>query len=79
MDSGCTNHMNYDERLFKHLNRSLVSKVKFGNDTLVNVISKGEVVVDTPKGTKIIYDMLYVPEISENLLSVGQMLEKVIH
>ena len=36
---------------------------------------KGVIVVETPSGTKFISNILFVPEISQNLLSVGQMLE----
>ena len=40
MGSGYTNHMAYDKRLFKHLDRSLVLKVMIGNGDLVGVIGK---------------------------------------
>ena len=76
VDSGCTNHMTHNEKMFKHLDRTFVSKVKIGNGDFVAVHGKGEVAVDTPSGIKLISDVLYVPEISENLLSVGQMLDK---
>ena len=32
-------------------------------------------VVETPTGTKLISNVLYVPEINQSWLSVGQMLE----
>ena len=67
--------MTHNEKMFKYLDRTFVSKVKIGNGDFVAVHGKGEVAVDTPSGIKLISDVLYVPEISENLLSVGQMLD----
>ena len=32
--------------------------------------------VETPSGTKVISDVLFVPEIDQNLLRLGQLLEK---
>lgn len=76
MDNGYTNHITY-KKLFKHLDKSFASEVKIGNGDFVDVLSKGKVAVDTPTSAKIILDILFVPEISENLSSVGQMLKKI--
>ena len=37
---------------------------------------KGTVAISSCSGTKFISDVLYVPEINQNLLSVGQLIEK---
>jgi len=37
---------------------------------------KGTATISTNKGTKLISDVLYVLEINQNLLSVGQLVEK---
>ena len=76
IDSGCTNHMSYDSEIFRELDYTYISKVKIGNGEFVDVKGKGVVAIETPTGTKLIYDVLFVPEISQNLLSVGQMLER---
>ncbi|KAL4271407.1 hypothetical protein GQ457_13G027700 [Hibiscus cannabinus] len=44
--------------------------------SFVEVEGKGDAAVETSSGTKIISDVLFVPEISQSLLSVGQLLEK---
>ena len=75
VDSGCTQHMTHDANLFKCLDRSFVSKVKIGNGDFIEVQGKGDVAVETPTGTKLISNVLYVPEINQSLLSVAQMLE----
>lgn len=79
IDSGCTHHKTYktyDEELFKDLNRTINSKVKIGNGECITVKRKGIVAIESCSGTKIIINVLYVPEINQNLLSVGQLLEK---
>ncbi|KAL4282230.1 hypothetical protein GQ457_03G037800 [Hibiscus cannabinus] len=76
IDSGCTNHMTPDKTLFKDLKLSKVTKVRIGNGDYISVKGSGTVAVTTSSGTKTISDVLYVPEIDQNLLSVGQLLEK---
>ena len=76
VDSGCTNHMTYDQELFRELDRSEVSKVKIGNGEHITVKGKGTVAIESCTGTKLITDVLFVPDIDQNLLSVGQLLEK---
>ncbi|XP_071926089.1 uncharacterized protein [Coffea arabica] len=74
--SGCTHHMTYDESIVRKLDKSQISKVRIGNGDYIEVKGKGSVAIDYGSGTKIISDVLYVPEINQNLLSVGQLLEK---
>ena len=62
--------------MFKELDRSYSSKVKVGGGKYLEVEGKGVVAVETPSGTKYIPDVLFVPKLDQNLLSVGQMLEK---
>jgi len=76
IDSGCTNHMTSDEKLFKELDRSVTSKVRIGNGQYILVKGKGTVAIESYTGTKLITEVLYVPKIDQNLLSVGQLLEK---
>ncbi|CAJ2652705.1 unnamed protein product [Trifolium pratense] len=76
IDSGCTNHMTHNVGIFKELDKSFFSKVTIGNGEYVDVKGKGVVAVETPSGIKYISDVLFVPEINQSLLSVGQMMEK---
>ncbi|GKV36117.1 hypothetical protein SLEP1_g44285 [Rubroshorea leprosula] len=75
LKSGCTHHMTPNESCFKSLDKSFTSKVRLGNGELVEVKGKGVAIVDTPTGIKLIYDVLFVPEISYNLISVAQLVE----
>ncbi|RDX90884.1 hypothetical protein CR513_27213, partial [Mucuna pruriens] len=74
IDSGYTNHMTYDKSLFKDLKPTNVSKVRIGND--ISIEGKGTIVISKSLGRKIISDVLYIPNIDQNFLSVGQLIEK---
>ncbi|XP_017629163.1 uncharacterized protein LOC108472164 [Gossypium arboreum] len=76
LDSGCTNHMSPNTAIFKFLDRSCKTKVKVGNGYFIKAEGKGDVVVCTPIGNKIISNVLLVPEIDRNLLSIAQLLER---
>ncbi|XP_052481151.1 uncharacterized protein LOC128035450 [Gossypium raimondii] len=76
VDSGCTNYMICDEELFKNLDKSLKSRVRIGNRDYLEVKEKGIVAINSYAGTKLISDVLFVPEIDQNLLSVGQLVKK---
>ncbi|GAU33542.1 hypothetical protein TSUD_143350 [Trifolium subterraneum] len=76
IDSGCINHMTHNVGIFKELDKSFYSKVTIGNGEHVDVKGKGVVAIETPSGIKYIADVLFVPEINQSLLSVGQMMEK---
>jgi transposase InsO family protein len=75
LDSGCSNHMTGDKDAFIDIVPSFGSKVKLGNGEYVEVEGKGSIGVATKKGGKVIHDTLYVPNLDENLLSIGQLLE----
>ena len=49
---------------------------EIGHDGHIPMKGIGTVAIATNLGTKVIDDVLYVPEIDQNLLSVGQLLEK---
>lgn len=76
MKSGCTNHMTNDKELFKNLYETNITKVRIGNGNLINVKGKNSISLESCQGTKVIHDILYVPQINQNLHNVGQLLEK---
>ncbi|CAN6562150.1 unnamed protein product [Malus baccata var. baccata] len=75
IDSGCSNHMTGDESLLVNVQRNLTSKVKMGTGEIVQVAGKGTLVIETKLGRKHIQEVMFVPGLEENLLSVGQMME----
>jgi transposase InsO family protein len=76
IDSGCTNHMTHNKDLFRELSNANSTKVRVGNGNYIAVKGKGTIAISTYSGTKLISDVLYVPEIDQNLLSVGQLIER---
>ena len=68
--------MTNDLNLFKKLDKTIVSKVKIGNGDFISVKGKGTVAIESLTGLKYISDVLYVPDIDQNLLSVAQLVEK---
>ncbi|KAG5240880.1 gag-pol polyprotein [Salix suchowensis] len=76
IDSGCTNHMTNDKKLFKSLMPTEITKVKIGNGDYISVEGKGTITITSSSGVKLISDVLYVPEINQNFLSVGQLIER---
>jgi len=68
--------MTYDKKLFKELKPSKISKVKIGHGVHISVKGIGTIIVATHSGIKTITDVLYVPNIDQNLLSVGQVATK---
>jgi hypothetical protein len=67
--------MTADLRLVKDLDTSFLFKVRVGNGEYMKVEGKGAIEVETISGTKTLKNMLYVPKINQNLVSVGQLLE----
>ncbi|KAM2363376.1 hypothetical protein ACFX1X_002443 [Malus domestica] len=75
IDSGCSNHMTGNESLLVNVSRNLNAKVKMGTGEVVSVAGIGILVIETKMGRKHIQEVMLVPGLDENLLSVGQMLE----
>ncbi|KAG8492199.1 hypothetical protein CXB51_009896 [Gossypium anomalum] len=76
LDSGCTKHMSPDATIFKTLDRSCKTRVKIGDGHCIQADGIGDVIICTPSGNKLIPNVLFVPEIDRNLLSIAQLLEK---
>ncbi|TYG52132.1 hypothetical protein ES288_D09G003700v1 [Gossypium darwinii] len=76
IDSCYTNHVTTDQTFFKELDKTIISKIKVGNGEFIPVKRKGTMAIESLTGLKHITDVLYVPNIDQNLLSVGQLIEK---
>ncbi|XP_017614022.1 uncharacterized protein LOC108459176 [Gossypium arboreum] len=76
IDSGCTNYMTHDNELFKELKSTESKKVRIGTSDYIVVKGKGTIAITSCSSTKFITDVLYVFDIDQNLLSVGQLVKK---
>lgn len=75
IDSRCTNHMTHDESLFKELKPVEIQ----GSDRKWRSPScqwNGTTAIKMSTDTKKVSEVLYVPEIDHNLLSLGHLMEK---
>jgi hypothetical protein len=75
IDSACTNHMTSKEEIFCNLNSDCKASIKMGNGEMVSAKGIGTIAVQTKKGLRYIDNVLLVPGLSSNLLSVGQMVQ----
>ena len=64
IDSGCTNHMTYDQGLFKELDKTVTSKVRIGNGAYLAVKGKETLEIEGHTCLKLISNVLYVLEIN---------------
>ena len=64
INSKCTNHMTSDLELFRDLYRSQVSKVRIDNGDYIMVKGEGIVAIESCTDIKLIFDVMYVPDIN---------------
>lgn len=76
LDSSCLTHMMGRKDWFVIINRAMKNKVKFTNDTTLAAEGISDVSIERMDGgNSLIKDVLYIPEINCNLLSIGQLHE----
>ncbi|GAU39052.1 hypothetical protein TSUD_396570 [Trifolium subterraneum] len=77
LDTGCTNHMTGHRDWLLELDETFKSTVKFADNSTISVEGKGKVMVTRKNGNHtFVTDVLYVPTMKHNLLSLGQLIEK---
>jgi len=76
LDSGYSSHMCGKKELFFGLNENFREIVKLGNNSSMIVKGKGNVRFQLNGISHIITEVFYVPELKNNLLSIGQLQEK---
>ncbi|XP_019464289.1 PREDICTED: uncharacterized protein LOC109362714 [Lupinus angustifolius] len=77
LDSGCSNHMTNHKEWLKDFDSTNRSRVKFADDSSLSAKGAGNVVIMRENGSKaIVSNVLYVPKMKYNLLSIGQLIEK---
>jgi hypothetical protein len=79
VDSSATRHMFYDLSVFHKLESIAPTTVRLGDDSTANCTQVGEVVLHMPDVRRIgLSQVLYVPRLAINLLSVSQLAKKGI-
>ncbi|KAK2365584.1 putative mitochondrial protein [Trifolium repens] len=77
LDTGCSNHMTGNKKWFLKLDYSVKRNIKFADNSQVTSAGVGTVLVKRKDGQEsTINEVLYVPSMASNLISLGQLLEK---
>ncbi|XP_014523896.1 uncharacterized protein LOC106780153 [Vigna radiata var. radiata] len=77
LDTGCSNHMTERKEWMVSLDLKKKSTIRFADDSTVMAEGVGRILINCKNGG-ITYmdDVLYIPTMKSNLLSLGQLLEK---
>ncbi|XP_074362887.1 uncharacterized protein LOC141703204 [Apium graveolens] len=77
IDSACSNHMTGKKELFSKLDKRYKSKVKIGDGKMLKIEGKGIITFYSKEDkSSNITDVHYVPELTQNLLSIGQLMQR---
>lgn len=75
IDSGCTAHMCKDKNNFVSIQKTTSSSVSIANNDKIKCEGIGLVRLETNTKVLALYNVLYVPQLSANLLSVSKLVE----
>ncbi|GAA0142402.1 hypothetical protein LIER_03309 [Lithospermum erythrorhizon] len=76
MDSGCSNHMCNNDKMFTSLNKDFSHSVKLGNNNKLEVKGKGIVKIVLNGVTYAVGDVYFVPNLKNNMLSMDNYKKK---
>ncbi|XP_074378368.1 uncharacterized protein LOC141719904 [Apium graveolens] len=76
LDSGCNNHMCGHKMSFSNLDETFRHSVKLGNNSKMGVMGKGNIQLEVDGVIQTVTNVYYVPDLKNNLLSIGQLQEK---
>jgi hypothetical protein len=76
LDSGCSNHMCGVKEWFHELDTKFRETVRLGDNSQMNVMGKGNVKFQLNGITQVITAVYYIPDLKNNLLSIGQLQQR---
>lgn len=76
LDNGASNHMTGNLEFFSDIDRRITGKVRFGDDSRIDITGKGSIVFVTKEGRKkTLTNVYYIPDLRSNIISLGQATE----
>ncbi|KAG7571799.1 Zinc finger CCHC-type superfamily [Arabidopsis suecica] len=76
LDNGASNHMTGKLRYFSKLDQTITGKVRFGDDSRIDIKGKGSITFIAKNGERrTLPDVYYIPDLRSNIVSLGQATE----
>lgn len=76
LDNGASNHMTGDLEKFRTLDEKITGKVRFGDDSTVEIKGKGTILFQCKSGDQwALTEVFFIPKLRSNLISLGQLTE----
>ena len=76
LDNGASNHMTGKRKYFKKIDETVTGKVRFGDDSRIDIKGKGSILFINQDGSKkLLADVYYIPDLKSNIISLGQATE----
>lgn len=76
LDNGASNHMTGNRNFFKTLDETITGKVRFGDDSRIDIKGKGSILFRNEGGDhKTLADVYYIPKLRSNIISLSQATE----
>ncbi|KAG7552453.1 Integrase catalytic core [Arabidopsis thaliana x Arabidopsis arenosa] len=76
LDNGASNHMTGNRSYFAKLDETVTGKVRFGDDSKIDIKGKGSILFVTKNGDrKVLADVYFIPDLKSNIISLGQATE----
>ena len=76
LDNGASNHMSGNRRFFYKLDEDITGKVRFGDDSRIDIKGKGSIKFILSGGEKkVLSNVYYIPGLRSNIVSLGQATE----
>ncbi|WZZ26643.1 hypothetical protein YC2023_010044 [Brassica napus] len=76
LENGASNHMTGDQRYFSEIDKHITGKVRFGDDSRIDIKGKGTVsLIDMNGKARKMNDVYFIPDLRSNIISLGQATE----
>ena len=73
LDNGASNHMSGNRAFFVDLDEEVTGKVRFEDDSRIDIRGKGSIRFRLEKGKKkMLNNVYYIPGLRSNIISLGQ-------